>query len=97
MSMQSLNQLVARSIIDPAVAQVFGEGNISSVLEEMNFSVDMRAELTGITALNWTDFAVQAYRIVKAAEEGTRTQVQLPSPLEGLSRDTNWTDNEHVA
>jgi len=97
MSMQSLNNLVARSIIDPGVVHLFGEGKLKTILDDMEFSPPLRDELVSITASNWTDFAVQAYRVVKAAEAAAETQVQLPSPLEGLTRDSSWTDQEQVA
>jgi hypothetical protein len=95
--MQSLNNLVARSIIDPGVVHSFGEGKLKTILDDMEFSAALRDELVGITASSWTDFAVQAYRVVKAAEAAAETHVQLPSPLEGLTRDASWNDQEQVA
>jgi len=35
MSMQALNQLVARSIVDPTVVQAFRSGRIGDVLDEL--------------------------------------------------------------
>ena len=86
MSMQALNRLVARSIVDPSVLQAFGAGQIGQVLSELDFSPEMRLSLTGIEAGSWTEFAVQAYRTVKAAEKPA-VRVELPSPVEGLMQD----------
>jgi len=46
----------------------------------------MRLSLTGIEAGSWTEFAVQAYRTVKAAEKPA-VRIELPSPVEGLMQD----------
>ena len=86
MSMQALNRLVARSIVDPSVLQAFGAGQIGQVLSELDFSPEMRLSLTGIEAGSWTEFAVQAYRTVKAAEKPA-VRIELPSPVEGLMQD----------
>jgi hypothetical protein len=83
MSMQALNRLVARSIVDPSVLQAFGAGQIGQVLGELDFSPEMRLTLAGIEAGSWTDFAVQAYRAVKASEKPA-VRIELPSPVEGL-------------
>lgn len=83
MSMQALNRLVARSIIDPTVLQSFGSGHIGEVLGDLDFSPEMRRTLTGLEADSWSEFAIQAYRVVKAAERPA-VRVELPSPLEGL-------------
>jgi hypothetical protein len=86
MSMQALNRLVARSIIDPTVLQAFGSGQIGQILGEHDFSPEMRLSLAGIEAGSWTEFAVQAYRTVKASEKPA-VRVELPSPLEGLMQE----------
>jgi hypothetical protein len=86
MSMQALNRLVARSIVDPSVLQAFGAGQIGHVLGELDFSPEMRLTLAEIEAGSWTEFAVQAYRTVKASEKPV-VRVELPSPLEGLMQD----------
>ncbi|HSR48779.1 MAG TPA: hypothetical protein VLL77_12425 [Anaerolineales bacterium] len=83
MSMQALNRLVARSIIDPTVLQAFGSGHIGEVLDDLDFSPEMRRALTGLEAESWSEFAIQAYRVVKASERPA-VRVELPSPLEGL-------------
>jgi hypothetical protein len=84
--MQALNRLVARSIVDPSVLQAFGAGQIGLVLGELDFSPEMRLTLSRIEAGSWTEFAVQAYRTVKAAEKPA-VRIELPSPLEGLMQD----------
>lgn len=86
MSMQALNRLVARSIVDPSVLQAFGAGHIGQVLGELDFTPEMRLTLSSIEAVSWTDFAVQAYRTVKAAEKPV-VRIELPSPLEGLMQE----------
>lgn len=86
MSMQALNRLVARSIVDPSVLQAFGAGQMGQVLGELDFSPEMRLTLAGIEAGSWTEFAVQAYRTVKASEKPA-VRIELPSPMEGLLRD----------
>jgi len=95
MSMQALNRLVARSIIDPSVLQAFGAGRISDVLADLNFSSDIRRSLSGLQAESWSEFAVQAYRMVQAAEQPV-VRIQLPSPVEGLLNEGR-TDQEQVA
>jgi hypothetical protein len=86
MSMQALNRLVARSIVDPSVLQAFGAGQIGQVLGELDFSPEMRLTLSHLEAGSWAEFAVQAYRTVKAAEKPA-VRIELPSPLEGLMQD----------
>jgi cobalamin biosynthesis Co2+ chelatase CbiK len=86
MSMQALNRLVARSIIDPTVLQAFGSGHIGEVLDDLDFSPEMRRALSGLEAESWSEFAIQAYRVVKAAERPA-VRIELPSPLEGLIHD----------
>jgi len=81
--MQALNRLVARSIVDPSVLQAFGAGQIGQVLGEMDFSADVRHTLVGLESGSWAEFAIQAYRVVKATEKPA-VRIELPSPLEGL-------------
>lgn len=83
MSMQALNQLVARSIIDPTVVQAFRAGRIGEVLHELEFSADLRHQLEGIESDSWAEFAVLSYRHVKAAEV-VAPRIDLPSTAEGL-------------
>ncbi len=83
MSMQALNRLVARSIVDPSVLQAFGAGQIGQILGEMDFSADVRHTLVGLESDSWAEFAIQAYRVVKATEKPA-VRIELPSPLEGL-------------
>lgn len=83
MSMKTLNQLVARSIVDPSIVTAFSQGDIGTVMTEMDFSADVRRSLEQLEATSWAEFATLAYRIVKAKEESVR-YVSLPSPLEGL-------------
>ena len=86
MSMLALNQLVARSIVDPAIVQSFSTGRIADVLSDLEFSTELRTQLSSLNAETWTEYAVLAYRTVKAAEP-VRTQIELPSPAEGLLSD----------
>jgi len=83
MSMKALNQLVARSIVDPSIVNAFSHGDIGMVMTEMDFSADVISSLEQLKANSWAEFATLAYRIVKAKEESVR-HVHLPSPLEGL-------------
>ena len=97
MSMQALNQLVARSIVDPTVVQAFRSGRIGDVLDELEFTTDLRAQLEGIESDSWAEFAVLSYRYVKAAEI-VAPRIQLPSPAEGLFPDElTQSDQEQVA
>ena len=96
MSMQALNQLVARSIIDPTVVQAFRAGRISDVLGELDFTPDVRAQLEGIESASWAEFAVLSYRYVKAAE-APEPRITLPSPIEGLFPTAAQSDQEQVA
>ncbi len=96
MSMQALNQLVARSIIDPTVVQAFRAGRIGEVLQELEFTPDLRTQLEGIESDSWAEFAVLSYRFVKAAEV-TAPRIELPSPTEGLFPTAAESDQEQVA
>ena len=97
MSMQALNQLVARSITDPTVVQSFRAGRIGEVLHELEFSPDLRTQLQGIESDSWAEFAVLSYRAVKAAET-VEPRIQLPSPAEGLfPTAASDSDQEQVA
>lgn len=96
MSMQSLNQLVARSIIDPGILEAFSTGRMGSVLEDMDFSADLRHSLAGIEAGSWAEYAVLAYRVVKAAEVPAM-RIELPSPLTGLIPDQDRAEEERAA
>ena len=96
MSMKSLNQLVARSITDPTVVQAFRAGQINEVLEEFEFTTDLRAQLEGIESDTWAEFAVLSYRFVKAAET-VAPRIDMPSPVEGLFDADAQSDQEQVA
>jgi hypothetical protein len=96
MSMQALNQLVARSITDPTVAQAFGAGQIGDILSDLGFAPDLRTGLTGLKAETFAEFAVLAYRAVKAVEVPA-VRIQLPSPVEGLLPKSGKADEERVA
>jgi hypothetical protein len=96
MSMQSLNQLVARSIVDPAVVRAFDAGQLSTVLDDLEFSTELRASLLSAETNSLADFFIHAYRLTVAAEQPV-SRIQLPSPLEGLLPDTKQSDNEQVA
>lgn len=96
MSMQALNHLVARSIVDPSVVSAFAAGDIDPVLCDLGFSSEIRSSLTGLKADSWAEFAILAYRTVQAAETPA-VRYQLPSPLEGLRPSTDLADREQVA
>jgi hypothetical protein len=95
MSMQALNQLVARSIIDPGVVEAFSAGRIADVLGELSFSPEMKSRLSGLKANSFTEFAILAYRTVKALADAA-PKMELPSPLEGLLPPSH-TGREQVA
>ena len=96
MSMQALNQLVARSIIDPNVVQAFSAGRMEEVISELDFSNDIHKRLAHLEAKSWAEYAVLAYRYVKAAEEAA-VRIQLPSPLEGLLPGQDRAEDEQAA
>lgn len=96
MSMQALNQLVARSIIDPSIVENFSSGRIGSVLKEMDFTIDLREKLVKLAADTWAEFAILAYRVVKSAEP-VRSPIELPSPAEGLVTEEAQIGKEQVA
>ena len=96
MSMQALNELVARSIIDPSVVTAFQGGSIEPILSELGFSSEMRQRLGAIKSGNFAEFSVAAYRMVKSAE-AVQPRIQLPSPLEGLIVDPRAGSDEQVA
>jgi hypothetical protein len=94
--MQALNHLVARSIIDPHVVSAFSTGQISDVLGELDFSPELRSNLSTLKANTFTEFAILAYRVVKAVAEAT-PKMDLPSPLEGLLPKSTHSGQEQVA
>lgn len=96
MSMQALNQLVARSIIDPNIVKSFAAGQIGEVLSDYHFAPEMRKRLSTLEADSFAEFAILAYRLVKAAEEPV-SRIELPSPVEGLLDDQDRSDREQVA
>lgn len=96
MSMQALNHLVARSIVDPSVVRAFSAGTLDDILADLSFSPGLRASLARVEAESWAEFAVIAYRTVKAAE-APAIRIQLPSPLEGLRPDADRAGREQVA
>ncbi len=96
MSMQALNQLVARSIVEPNIVKNFASGHIDDVLGELDFSPELRRQLGSLDAGSFAEFSMLAYRTVKAAEMPER-RIELPSPLEGLLDDEDQMDNEQVA
>lgn len=97
MSMQSLNRLVARSIIDPGIVQAFTSGNISELLDEMEFSPELHSDLGQLEASSFVEFAIKAYRIVKTSEM-KRLPIDLPSPVAGLiSPDQDCIEGEQAA
>ncbi|HKZ55294.1 MAG TPA: hypothetical protein VJ123_07430 [Anaerolineales bacterium] len=87
MTMQALNHLVARSIVDPLVVQAYSAGRIGDLLVELDFPQEVRAQLAEIQADTFAEYAVLAYRLVKAADRAT-VRIVLPSPLEGLLPET---------
>ncbi|MGA9533228.1 MAG: hypothetical protein WBR18_10975 [Anaerolineales bacterium] len=97
MSMQALNKLVARSIIDPSVMQSFTDGSFAMVLEDFDFSAELKTRLTSIDAPTFAEFSILAYRTVKAVEEAQTPRIELPSPLEGLLDDRDQASGEQVA
>ena len=96
MSMQALNQLVARSIIDPTIIQAFSTDGFGEILEDMDFTTELRTKLTNLSADTWAEFAVMAYRLVQIAEP-VRSTIELPSPAEGLIMDNSQRGKEQVA
>ena len=96
MSMQSLNQLVARSIIDPGVVHAFSSGSMSEILNEMEFSPELRSNLGQLEACSFVEFAIKAYRIVKAFEM-KQIPIDLPSPVVGLIPDQDCIESDHAA
>jgi len=96
MSMQALNQLIARSIIDPTIVQKYSSGILTEVLSELDFTHDIREKLINLTADTWAEFAILAYRLVKSTEPVT-TPIELPSPAEGLFIEETRVKKEQVA
>jgi hypothetical protein len=83
MSMKSLNQLLGRSAIDPTVKQAFEEGRFLDLLAEYDFAPSLWNELAALRAGGFSDYAVQAYRIVQDYEAAA-DRAEIPSPLVGL-------------
>ena len=96
MSMQSLNQLVARSIIDPGIVQAFASGNMSEILNEMELTPELRSDIGQLQASTFVEFAVKAYRIVKASETKL-LNIDLPSPAVGLVSNQECIEGDQAA
>ncbi len=96
MSMQSLNKLVARSIIDPGIVQAFASGSMSEILNEMDLSPELRSTLGQLEATSFVEFAIKAYRIVKASE-ARMLEIDLPSPMVGLIPDRDCIEDNQAA
>lgn len=96
MSMQALNQLVARSIIDPGIVNAFGTGEFGDLIANYEFDSDVANRLLSLKANSWAEFAVLAFRVVKAAEVPA-ARIELPSPLEGLMSDQDQGEEEQAA
>jgi hypothetical protein len=96
MSMQALNQLVARSIIDPTIVERFSTGDVGEILADLDFTSELRSKLANLSAHTWAEFAVMAYRLVKVAEP-VRKAIELPSPAEGLFPEKVQRSKEQVA
>lgn len=96
MSMQALNQLVARSIIDPSVVISYNSGRIADVLSELEFTPEVRSSLTQIQASSFAEYAMFAFRVVKAADDA-EARIKMPSPLEGILPSQDQEDREQVA
>jgi hypothetical protein len=94
--MQALNHLVARSIVDPSVVISFNAGRINDVLSECDFAPEMRANLAQLEANSFAEYAMYAYRLVKAAEQA-EVGIRMPSPMEGLLTSDSQADKEQVA
>jgi hypothetical protein len=96
MSMQALNQLVARSIVEPNIVKAFASTQIGEMIGNFEFSPELRKRLAGLEAGTFAEFAMLAYRVVKSAEVPVR-RIELPSPVEGLLDDQSRSDSEQVA
>ncbi len=83
MSMKSLNRLLGRSAIDPTVKQAFEEGRFLDLLAEYDFEPSLFNELAALQAAGFSDYAVQAYRIVQEYEAAA-DRTGVPSPKAGL-------------
>lgn len=96
MTMQALNHLVARSIIDPSIVEMFSDGQLTEAMEGLDFTVATRTYLSELEVESWADFAIQAYRYVKESEEKLPL-IELPSPLEGIVESDAARGDEQVA
>lgn len=84
MSMKSLNYLLGRSAIDPAVKRAFEEGRILDLLAEYEFAPALWNDLMALEADSFSDYAALAYRLVQEYER-LQEDLRVPSPLVGLS------------
>ena len=96
MSMQSLDQLIARSIVDPTIVQKFMSGQVDEMLGEMDFQPELTSHLCSLKADTFAEFAILAFRVVSASEVTTQ-RIELPSPMDGLVSDSKDSGKEHVA
>ncbi|MEW6567037.1 MAG: hypothetical protein AB1449_02500 [Chloroflexota bacterium] len=83
MNMKALNRLLGRATIDPSLVNAVQAGRIDDLLAEDEFSPEIRRELLQLEASTFSDFAVQAYELVRAREAAEARQ-RLPSPSLGL-------------
>jgi hypothetical protein len=82
--MKSLNHLLGRSAIDPAIKQAFEEGRILDLLAEYEFAPALWEDLRTLEADDFSDYAALAYRLVQEYER-SQEDLPVPSPLVGLT------------
>jgi hypothetical protein len=95
MSMKALNRLLGWSTLEPKILQAYSEGRIDEMLVEYDFSPELRRQLRELKTDSFCEFALNAYRLVEAAD-GTTSGLQIPSPMDGL-QDAHISDREQVA
>jgi hypothetical protein len=96
MSMLMLDKLLGRSTIDPTVLEAFNEGRIDEVLDEYDFSPEIRGQLRGLEAENFSDFAQLAYQVIKVLTKDDQ-QLRIPNPMEGLQPEHCQAKEEQAA
>lgn len=84
MAIRTLDKLVARAIVDPAISHAVCNGSRAEVLDDLGFQTEMREQLTALEASTWEKFAADAYRLVAQAEPIAAMQ-SFPSTAEGLN------------
>lgn len=84
MLMKTLDELLGRSTIEPALAEAINQGRLKEVLDDYDFPIEIRRRLERLQTHSFVEFAEQAYRLIRDFEQN-QVAPQAPSATEGLA------------